>query len=183
MQQLIEHSSSFTYPHDRKVAALGLVKFIEASPFTDLNCTLFQVLVSILASYENQPNTSKFTQLEAQLKKLSEQGAHASNEVLKATTLMQMNKKLSSEEIEAELALSTFLTPLASQDEFDYFRNFLQHMNQAAQGTLQQMVCKLNQVQGTQLFNIIQSKRVELLGYETSVTDVRRVVKPKRRLA
>ena len=86
-------------------------------------------------------------------------------------------RNFNSEEMEASLGLTQYLSPLDNFDDYDYFRTLVQSFRKQDLATLVQA---LNRPQMEQLTNILQSKRVAIGGNPEN-TDVRRTVKAKSR--
>ena len=80
--------------------------------------------------------------------------------------------------MEASLGLTTYLTPLDSFDEYDYFRTLTKNFQQS---DLSILIKTLNKPQVEKLTEILQTKKVAI-NNNTAHTEPRRIVKPKTRI-
>ena len=161
LNEINSNTHIFRHPYDKKVAVKGLsCFFINAQPADKIVC--FQVIIEILSnSWKDMINIG--------------QGVKIDSDEL---SLKENFKDFNSEELEANLALTTFLHPLSEFDDYEYFRSMVKCFNS---NDLQILVSNLNKLQVDKLMNILKSKRVQI-GENSNQTDVRRVVTPKYHL-
>jgi len=171
LEQIFSLTFAFTHPYDRKVGSLGLCSIITQHSLPQIISQqlgyIFQALVDILSLKKEQP-----MQVDT---KDNEEGTL--NLMVKGQAIKN------SEELEANLALSTFQSPLQQIDEYDYFRSIIANLKQTSPDSLKLLVGQLNQIQVQQLTEIIQSKRIKLASAQQDEFEVRRIVKPKSKRA
>ena len=151
----------FRHPYDKKVAVKGLSSlFINAQPADRI--AFFAAIIEILSnSWED-------------LASLESEASGDDDQPSSKVNFQESN----SEELEANLTLRNFLSPLTEFDDYEYFRSLVKNLNP---DSLKDLVSKLNQIQVEKLINILKSKRVQI-GDNSNQTDVRRVVTPKYHL-
>ena len=161
LNEINSNTHIFRHPYDKKVAVKGLSAFfINAQPADKVVC--FQVIIEILSNSWKDMISLGF-------------GIKGDTD---EPSLKENFKDFNSEELEANLALTTFFHPLSDFDEYEYFRSMVKSFNP---DDLKILVSNLNQIQVEKLMNILKSKRVQI-GDNSSQTDVRRVVTPKYHL-
>ena len=161
--QISQNSHIFKHPYDKKVAISGLSSFFNNPNLSGTYILVFQLLIEILA------NTNKDI---LPLKNLD------LNEDSAITYMKESLKEFNSEEMEASLGLTTYLTPLDSFDEYDYFRTLTKNFQQS---DLSILIKTLNKPQVEKLTEILQTKKVAI-NNNTAHTEPRRIVKPKTRI-
>jgi hypothetical protein len=156
LSEITANTHIFRHPYDKKVAVKGLCSFfMNAQPADKI--VSFQLIIEILS------NSWK-------------EGLQLVNGMKDDEMSLRENfKDFNSEELEANLALTTFLHPLSDFDDYEFFRSLVKSF---AANDLQIIVSSMNRPQVEKLTNILKSKRVQI-GDNSNQTDVRRVVMPK----
>lgn len=162
--EITKNASIFQHPYDKKVAVSGLSSFFSNPELSNTFALIFQIMIEILG------NTWKSILPFSPNIKLDEEGA--------LNSIKDSLKDFNSEEMEASLGLTTYLTPLDNFDDYDYFRTLVQSFQRQ---DLEIFVKSLNKIQVEQLTRILQSKRVSV-GENPAHTEVRKIVKAKAKV-
>ncbi|OMJ89162.1 hypothetical protein SteCoe_8706 [Stentor coeruleus] len=162
-QMIMENTKIFKHPYDKKVAISGLCSLFSNPSLSEMFVPVFQAMIEILGqtSKDHYPIKQNIT--------IREDNS--------LSALKDVFKDFNSEEMEANLALTTFLNPLEDFDEYDYFKNMVKSLQQ---NDLAIFIRSLNEIQLKRLQEILQSKKVQI-GENPANTDIRRIVKPKKR--
>ena len=161
--EITANTRIFRHPYDKKVAVTGLSSFFSNLALANTYPIVFQLLIDILG------NTYKDV-----LPVIPDIDEGSKNSKI---SMKDPLRNFNSEEMEASLGLTQYLSPLDNFDDYDYFRTLVQSFRKQDLATLVQA---LNRPQMEQLTNILQSKRVAIGGNPEN-TDVRRTVKAKSR--
>lgn len=158
LTEIMSNTQVFKHPYDKKVAVKGLINFfLHAEPQDKL--IIFQILIEILStSWKDLISLAPGFKI---------------NE--KELNLKESFKDFNSEELEANLALTTFINPLSEFDDFETFREMVKSFQADDLNTI---IKSLNKVQVEKLMNVLKSKKVQI-GNTPDQTDVRRLVMPK----
>lgn len=158
LKEIMTNTHIFKHPYDKKVAIKGLINFfLHAEPQDKL--IIFQILIEVLSTnWKDVVSLAQGFKIDG-----------------KDVDLKENFKDFNSEELEANLALSTFIHPLVEFDEFGVFREMVKEFRAE---DLDKVIKSLNKIQVEKLMNVLKSKRVQI-GNTAEQTDVRRVVKAK----
>ncbi|CAG9324982.1 unnamed protein product [Blepharisma stoltei] len=174
----------FTHQHDKKVTTLALTTILsqEVMPETVSSkiSEIFQTLIEILipATTKNAIILKKQDMMIYEmLKSMSSQ--QEENE--ESDEYKKMLKNADTEEMEATLAIASFMDPLQDLDEYEQFRGFIKRLSTASPNALSFLMAKLEKEKVAHLSSILQFKRVKITGFSAGTTDVRRVVKAKKK--
>jgi hypothetical protein len=157
--EITKNSNIFKQSYDKKVAISGLSSFFGNPSLTEYLPRVFELMIEILG---NSWNLSFRPDLKI-------------DEETSLNSIKETLKDFNSEEMEASLGLTTYLTPLDTFDEYEYFRNLIKSLQQS---DLSVLVKHLNKIQLQKLTEIVQSKKV-IIGDNPAHTEVRRVLKPR----
>ena len=164
--EITANTRIFRHPYDKKVAIAGLGSFFSNRALVSTYPIVFQLMIDILANSYKDVLPFMIPDL------------HSGREDSKASITDPL-RDFNSEEMEASLGLTQYLTPLENFDDYDYFRTLVQSFQKQ---DLAVLVQALNQVQLGQLTHVLESKRVPV-GGNPGNTDIRiiRKVKSKNR--
>lgn len=149
------HADCVTCNYDLKLAVLGLCEFLKYSRAVEA----FKVVVYLLAPQRRgliEPDKGEFT-VKVKTKNFS---------------------GFEKEENELAVVVSTMFNDLTGFDEYQGFKDLLQGLQNAAQDEFQRLVQSLDKEQVEDLTEIIRSKRVLVGNGFTTLTEVRKIVKP-----
>lgn len=176
---MLAQSNLFVNQHDKKIAALGLTTLLsqESIPesISHKSADIFKALICILTPDKSQnPLLQKEDMMVIEMLKSAN-----IDEVEGLETGKKSFKNVDTEEMEATLAIATYIDPLQDFDEYDHFREFLKNIGSSRSFSV--FTSHLSKEDLERLSNIIQFSRVKIYGFSSSKTEVRRVVKAKKK--
>ena len=160
-EEITKNSSIFKHPYDKKVAISGLTSFFSNPELVHTYSVVFQLIIEILSTNWKDLIPTK------PILSMNEEG--------NMKELEESLKAFNSEEMEASLGLTTYLTPLDQFDDYDFFRDLIKSFQKQDLAILMK---SLNKIQTDNLYKIMQTKRIPI-GDNPGHTDARIKLKPK----
>lgn len=186
--EILANAEHFIHSYDKKMAAPALLSLVLLEPkpaeLAEISLHLFSAVISIImakreppvAQPPKPPAAPHFEDL------LTDDDDKDEEESLANAFHVGMSEGRG-EEAEANLTLNSMISPLKDFDETEHFRQVVASMATGAPAGLQALLNSLDAHRKDQFRDLLQSKRVVITGLAGDTTVVRKVVKPKYRLA
>lgn len=179
---IVSDPSLFSLAYDRKIAALGLSTIITQQclppEISGSLTSIFRALIQILGTSQKKQGS-----LDMQTSMMAEErgkDTDESDDDVMMNIRDKMFKDVGTEEMEAALALTTFISPVLDIDEYDTFRDLIKSYSTNSLFKLKTLAETLNKTELEELAIVLQCKKIRLTGFSSATTDVRRIVRPKK---